>query len=308
LPAEDSQNTMRSIPTHLDETMKMRSLKDPRPFRIDRNFEIPSVPIVLTKILQLVDDNRASARQLEELILHDPSLSARILKLANSALYSFRSEVKTISHAIILLGINLVKSLTIGVSIFEAFTKGLRDEIGCINQLWMHSFAVGVLAQDIWTRRTNRSEGEFALLCGLLHDLGKVALFKKDAIGYAKLFAAAKGEEDPDISTLENRQYGVDHAALGSMIAKHWGLPPEIGTVLRQHHSVLVGNPLVASVSMADHLVKQAGIGYDGDRMIAPELQNLRTLLRMDQAEFDTLCHLVTSRRADVEEFFQYTL
>ena len=288
--------------------MMMPSLKDPQPFRIDRNFEIPSVPIVLTKILQLVDSNRASARQLEELILHDPSLSARILKLANSALYSFRSEVKTISHAITLLGLNLVKSLTIGVSIFESYTKGLRDEIGCINQLWMHSFAVGVLAQEVWARRANRSEGEFALLCGLLHDLGKVAFFKKDAIGYAKLFAAEKGEEDPDISTLENRHYGVDHAALGSMIAKHWGLPSEIGTVLRQHHSVLMENPLVASVSLADQLVKQAGIGFDGDRKITLELQDLRTLLKMDQAEFDTVCELAASKRADVEEFFQYTV
>jgi len=288
--------------------MMMPTLKDPGPIRIDRNYEIPSVPIVLTRILQLVDDNQASARQLEELILHDPSLSARILKLANSALYSFRSEVKTISHAIILLGLNLVKSLTIGVSIFESFTKGLREEIGCINQLWMHSFAVGVLAQDIWTRRSNRSEGEFALLCGLLHDLGKVAFFKKDAIGYAKLFAMEKGEEDPDITTLENRQYGIDHATLGAMIAKYWGLPPEIGTVLRQHHSVLVGNLLVASVSLADQLVKQEGIGYDGDRRVTLELQNLRTLLKMDQAEFDAICQLAASKRADVEEFFQITV
>jgi len=288
--------------------MNLLVAKTPTPFKIDRNFEIPSVPIVLTRILQLVDDNQASAHQLEELILHDPSLSARILKLANSALYSFRSEVKTISHAIILLGLNLVKSLTIGVSIFESFTKGLREEIGCINQLWMHSFAVGVLAQDIWTRRSNRSEGEFALLCGLLHDLGKVAFFKKDAIGYAKLFAMEKGEEDPDITTLENRQYGIDHATLGAMIAKYWGLPPEIGTVLRQHHSVLVGNLLVASVSLADQLVKQEGIGYDGDRRVTLELQNLQTSLMMDQAEFDAICQLAAGKRADVEEFFQLTL
>jgi putative nucleotidyltransferase with HDIG domain len=285
----------------------MQSLKDPKLFRIDRNFEMPSVPIVLTRILQLVDDNRASARRLEELILHDPSLSARILKLANSALYSFRSEVKTISHAITLLGLNLVKSLTIGVSIFESFTKGLRAEIGCINQLWMHSFAVGLLAQEIWVRRTNRNEGEFALLCGLLHDLGKVAFFKNDAIGYAKLFATEKAEEDPDISTLENKHYGVDHAALGSIIAKQWGLPPDIGNVVRQHHSVLAGNPLVAAVSMADQLVKQSGIGYDGDRKITAELPNLQALLRMDQAEFDSVCKLAVSKRADVEDFFRYT-
>jgi HD-like signal output (HDOD) protein len=286
----------------------MQSLKEPKLFTIDRNFEMPSVPIVLTKILQLVDDNRASAHRLEELILHDPSLSARILKLANSAFYSFRSEVKTISHAITLLGLNLVKSLTIGVSIFESFTKGLRGEIGCINQLWMHSFAAGLMAQEIWARRTNRNEGEFALLCGLLHDLGKVAFFKKDAIGYTKLFATEKAEEDPDISTLENMHYGVDHAALGFIITKHWGLPPDLGAVVRQHHSVLTGDPLVAAVSMADQLVRQSGIGYDGDRKTTAELPSLQAVLGMDQTEFDSVCSLAVSKRVDVEQFFKYAL
>jgi putative nucleotidyltransferase with HDIG domain len=290
------------------EMMSMPTLKNSNLIRIDRNFEMPSVPIVLSKILQMVDDNRASSRQLEELIIHDPSLTARILKLANSALYSFRSEVKTISHAITLLGLNLVKSLAIGVSIFESFTKGLRQEVGCINQLWMHSFGVGVMAQEIWIKRSSRSEAEFALLCGLLHDLGKVAYFKKDAIGYAKLFSMEKGEDAPDLSSLENEKYGVDHATLGSQIAKHWGLPPELATVVRQHHSELSGLPLVAAVSMADMLVKQAGIGYDGDRKVTADVTSLQELLKMDPAEFETITSLAISKRADVEEFFHYTL
>ena len=90
----------------------MQPLRDSTLLRMDRNFEMPSVPIVLSKILQVVDDNRASARCLEELILHDPSLSVRILKLSNSAFYSFRSEVKTIAHAIALLGLNLVAAVS----------------------------------------------------------------------------------------------------------------------------------------------------------------------------------------------------
>ena len=127
----------------------MNTVKDDPAVRIGRNFEMPSVPTVLMRVLQLVDDNTASAKRLEELILHDPSLSVRILKLANSAFYSFRSEVKTISHAIALLGLNLVKSLAIGVSIFESFTKGLRNEAAHITQLWMHSFGVGLITQEV---------------------------------------------------------------------------------------------------------------------------------------------------------------
>ncbi len=286
----------------------MEVAKSPAPLRIDRNFEMPSVPVVLSKILQLVDDDRASARRLEELILHDLALSVRILKLANSAFYSFRSEVKTISHAIALLGLNLVRSLAIGVSIFEAFTKGLRDEAAYVSQLWMHSFAVGLMSQEIWTKRSSRTDGEFALLCGLLHDLGKVIFFKKDGIRYSRLFAMEKGDVGPDICTLELENYDVDHAALGSLLAKQWNLPPELAMVVRRHHDPNAGNvPLVAAISLADMISKQRGIGYDGDRIIAMDLIALRSLLNMDQREFDSLVQLSEGKRADVEDFFKLT-
>ncbi len=272
---------------------------------IDRNFEMPSVPIVLTKILHLVDDNKASARRLEELILHDPSLSARILKLANSAFYSFRNEVKTISHAIALLGLNLVKSLAIGVGIFESFTKGLRDETVHVNALWMHSFAVGLGAQEIWTRRSNRVEGEFALLCGLLHDLGKVVYFKKDSRRYCKLFAMEKQETDPDISTHEFNGYGITHSVLGSMLAKQWGLPPDLASVVRQHHNPLSSNlPLVAAVSMADLLAKRYAIGHDGDNRWSAEIAGLQEMLRMEEAEFERVNLFMLEKQKEVDEFF----
>src|SRR5512136_220040 len=102
------------------------------PRLINRTFETPSVPLVLTRIIQVLDDESATSHELEQLILHDPSLSARILRLANSAFYSFRDEVKTVSHAIALLGMNLVKSLAIGVNIFESFTRGMKNEAGLI--------------------------------------------------------------------------------------------------------------------------------------------------------------------------------
>ena len=117
----------------------MRAQNIPCRFRSTRTFEIPSIPLVLIKIIQTLDDDTSSAKELEELILHDPALSARILRLANSAFYSFRTEVKTISHAIALLGMNLVTSLAIGINIFDTFTKGAKSEAALINKLWTHS-------------------------------------------------------------------------------------------------------------------------------------------------------------------------
>jgi len=283
----------------------MHTVKDAPRVKVAQSFEVPSVPVVLMKILQLVDDDRASARRLEELILHDPSLSARILKLANSAFYCFRCEVKTISHAIALLGLNLVKSLAIGVSIFESFMKGMRDESAHITQLWMHSFGVGMISQDVVLRRANKTEGEFAFLCGLLHDLGQVVFFKQDPRGYHQLFAADKSENGASLSAREMEQYGVTHCTLGSMLARKWGLPPELATVARYHHDPLDCNSAIASaVAIADSAVRVAGIGYDGDSLPTPSLAKIQEQIQMSAEDYERLCVQAGEKKKDVEDFF----
>lgn len=284
---------------------QMQALRETAPPRIDRGLEIPSVPLVLLRIIEVLDDDSSSSRTLEQLILHDPSLSARILRLANSAFYCFRDEVKTISHAIALLGLNLVKSLAIGMNIFESFTRGLKKEAGLVNQLWMHSFGSALVAQEIWMRRGNRKEAEFAFLCGLLHDLGKVVFFRCDAANYARMFSSEKGPGDPDICTLETNAYGIDHAAMGASLAKEWGLPLDLATVVRKHHSALSADlPLVSAVSLADMMAKQKEVGYDGDRRLSVNPAKLQIPLQMDDEEYGRLQAFAESKKVDVEEFF----
>jgi putative nucleotidyltransferase with HDIG domain len=170
----------------------------------------------------------------------------------------------------------------------------------------MQSFGVGILSQEIWNRRSTRTQGEFALLCGLLHDLGKIVYFKKDAAAYSRLFLLEKGPDDPDICACEIRNYEVDHAMLGALLIRQWRLPQELATVVQHHHDSCVGGlPLAAAVSMADMFAKQVGIGYDGDRKISADLPGLMNLLKMDQVEFDSLSTFAGGRRAQVEEFFQ---
>jgi putative nucleotidyltransferase with HDIG domain len=285
----------------------MQATSENTPIRFDKNFEMPSIPVVLTKIIQVLDDSTSSARDLEELILHDPSLSARILKLANSAFYSFRSEVKTISHAIPLLGMNLVKSLAIGVNIFESFIKGMKSEAALIHKLWMHSFAVGVLSQEIWRAHGSRKDAEFAFLCGLLHDLGKVVFFRKDAARYSEMFSRAKTENDPEISAMETEAFGADHATIGAMLATHWHLPAELADVIHQHHDNNLNSPsIVAAVSLADVVAKQTGIGYDGDCKIE-RVPGLTAALGMTAEDYEALVQNANERRKDIEDFFKLT-
>jgi HD-like signal output (HDOD) protein len=285
----------------------MCASKQPTPFSMDKGFEIPSIPLVLIKIIQTLDEDTSSAKQLEALILHDPALSARILRLANSAFYSFHTRVKTISHAIALLGMNLVTSLAIGINIFDSFTKGIKSEAALINKLWTHSCGVAVLVKEIMTRHGFKErEGEFAFLCGLLHDLGKVVLFKTYPGHYSSLFAIPKSEADRAISSYEDENYGVDHAAIGEMLAKLWGFPPDLSCVIRRHHDPsALEMPMVRAVMFADLLAKGLGIGYDGDDGLYEDLAQLQPRLHISDAEYKRLTEFASRERENIEGFFQ---
>ncbi len=287
----------------------MYASKNPVPFTLDKSLEIPSIPLVLIRIIQALGEDASSAKELEKLILHDPALSARILRLANSAFYSFRTRVKTISHAISLLGINLVTSLAIGVNIFDSFTRGAKAEAALISKLWTHSCAVAVFVREIWMRRSpNEKEREFAFLCGLLHDLGKVVLFKTYPDHYGSIFALAKSENDPPISVYENESYGMDHAVIGEMLAKQWGFPPELGGVIRKHHDPPEHDvPMVSAVMLADLLAKELGIGYDGDDGLYECLDALQPRLNVSEAEYTHLKEFASRERENIEGFFQIT-
>jgi putative nucleotidyltransferase with HDIG domain len=279
----------------------------PAPFSMNKSLEIPSVPLVLIRIIQTLDADSSSASELESLILHDPALSARILRLANSAFYCFRAQVKTISHAITLLGMNLVSSIAIGINIFDTFTKGAKTEAALINKLWTHSYGVGMLAREIWIRSGHKEkEGEFAFLCGLLHDLGKVILFKTYPKHYGSIFAIPKSETDPAISAYEAENYAMDHAEIGEMLAKQWGFPPELANVIRRHHDPLALEiPIVRAVMQADFLAKGLGIGYDGDDAKYEDIAMIRPKPGISDAEYEHLTAFAARERGHIEDFFE---
>ena len=169
--------------------------------------------------------------------------------------------------------------------------------------------SVAVLVKEIWTRRGHKGkEGEFAFLCGLLHDLGKVVLFKTYPSHYGSIFAVAKSETDPGISFYENENYGVDHAAIGEMLAKQWGFPPELVSVIRRHHDPLaVDVPLVRAVMFADLLAKELKIGYDGDDGLYEGLSKLQSKLEIPEAEYDHMLTYASSERENIEAFFKFS-
>jgi putative nucleotidyltransferase with HDIG domain len=285
----------------------MCAAKQPIPFPINKDLDIPSIPLVLIRIIQALDADTRSARDLEDLILHDPSLAARILKLANSAFYSLRARVKTISHAITLLGMNLVTSLAIGISVFDAFARGSNIEADHVKRLWTHSCSTAVLAKEVWTRRGGATrDAEFAFLCGLLHDIGKVVFFKAYPGHYSSLMATEKSGRNPSICAYEWENYGVDHTRIGEKLAVQWGFPLELVNVIRKHHDYAAAEePMVNAVMLADLLTKDLKIGYDGDNGPGEEFSSVRSKLEVSEGEYKRLTEYASRERGRLEDFFQ---
>ena len=149
------------------------------PNRIKRITEsiigLPTLPTVVAKMIELVDNPRTSASSLARLIATDQALTARILKLANSAYYGFSREISTVNMAIVVLGFNTVKDMGLSLSVFDVFKTGKPNASFDLTRFWEHSIACGIAARMLARSYRSRYAGE-AFVAGLLHDIGKVIL------------------------------------------------------------------------------------------------------------------------------------
>jgi putative nucleotidyltransferase with HDIG domain len=222
---------------------------------------LPTLPGIITKLNALSVNDKSSVQEMAHLVSSDQVLSARILKLANSPSYGFY-RVSTISNAMILLGVNVVKSLALSSSIFEIMEK---NSVG----LWEHSLGAGVAA-NIISRRLKLPECEEISTAALLHDIGKVIIRLNFGDDYRQLLALT---EEDEVSMLEAewKLLGMDHAEVGAWLAKSWFLPDKLIEPIACHHDVAAAASQrikAAVVHFANILIKASGFGFSGDDFV----------------------------------------
>jgi len=228
---------------------------------------LPTLPGVVNKLNSLTENDKASVQEMARIVSSDQVLSARILRLANSPSYGFY-RVSTISNAMILLGVNVVKSLALSSSIFEIMEK---NSLG----LWEHSLGVGVAANLI-ARKLNLPECEEISTAALLHDIGKVIISLKCSEA-EQLIRAAIHDHGMYMRDAEREIIDTDHAEVGGWLSKSWFLPDKLSEPITFHHDVAQsGNHRMktAVVHIADVLVKASGFGDSGDCYV-PQIQQV---------------------------------
>ena len=192
---------------------------------------LPTIPTVLTRILSLVGNEEASARELVDVIERDQALTGRILRLANSAFFGQSRQVSTIPRAIMLLGFSTVRNLSLGVKVWEAVAGKLARQR--VEELWAHAVTVAVVTRTLAVRLRCCDPDE-AFTAGLLHDVGRVVIASRFREAYWE--AVGGGSEAEPVTALEQAAFAVDHAEVGSWLFEAWNLPLAIVEAVRQHH------------------------------------------------------------------------
>ncbi len=228
--------------------------------------DVPTIPVLLLRILRVVDGERASAKDLVDLMQRDQALAGRVLRLANSGFFACAREVATLSRAVMLLGFSTVKNLALGIKIWE--TMASRGGPG-IAALWEHSALVGAAARLI-AQRTKGADPEEVFTAGLLHDIGKVILRIHFTAVYDRIVTV--GGETP-LVVRERDAFGVDHAQAGAWLGEAWQLPEVIVEAARAHHDALTPDTTLSApvvVNVANRLVHWTDVEHG---VLAPEAE-----------------------------------
>lgn len=257
---------------------------------------LPTLPSVIHKLNSLSDNEKSTVQEMARIVSSDQVLSARILRLANSPSYGFY-RVSTISNAMILLGVNVVKSLALSSSIFAIMEK---DSVG----LWEHSLGVGV-ASNLIARKLGLPECEEIATAGLLHDIGKVIIRIKCSEAEKEILNLVR-ERNIYTMEAEHEIIDTDHAEVGGWLSKSWFLPDKLSEPIAYHHDVALSENhriKTAVVHIADALIKASGFGNSGDSFVPPIQQIAWDILKLNEQLITELVDEIEDKLIEVKNF-----
>jgi len=195
--------------------------------------DLPPFPWIATKVLQLFAsrDDDVEIRRLIELIRADASFSSELLRRANSPLYGLRSRISSLQHAVVILGLDNVKTLSMTIGMAAYLRAALK--LAVLRRCWRHSLTCAVLAEYLapWCG----IPPDQAYTAGLLHDIGRLALLVKYPQAYADLLSVVLENEFQLIQS-ERDLFDVDHCEAGAYLAKVWGFPEDLAQAVARHH------------------------------------------------------------------------
>lgn len=270
--------------------------------------DIPTLPMVVTKIVEIVDSPDSSANDLNKVISMDQALTMKVLKLVNSAFYGFPKKIETLTQAIVILGFNTVRSLALSISMIDFFSpKGTRH---CLNypEFWKHSISTSSLAK-LLAKKSFPALSEEAFVAGLIHDVGIIVLDQFLPIEFSQVLNEVNNKKIPFYDA-EKFVIELTHCDVGRMLASKWNFPESLTAALAYHHDPVSNHayfPLIAIIHAADAGAKILNYGIIGDEKYIRAIHISETVKKILKLEFDfpeTLRETVEKNIKESEELF----
>ncbi|MDR1612948.1 MAG: HDOD domain-containing protein [Planctomycetota bacterium] len=248
--------------------------------------DLPTLPTVIAKINAQIASPSTNAADIGKLIEQDQALTSKVLRLVNSAYYGFPKQIKSIQHAVVILGFNKVKTIVTTATVFDMTKRKNKGGLD-IRRFWQHSLGVAVASKIVAEWIGINHFAEEAFIGGLLHDFGKIILDQYQPNIYLPVVRYAN-DKGILLYEAENELIGVSHTDVGQWIMERWRLPPMIVGMVSNHHTpnqAADRRETVNAVHIGDILARSLGIGSGGDRRI-PAINAVVAANHLIDAEF----------------------
>ena len=225
--------------------------------------ELPSLPEVYIRVTELLETESATGLKIGEAVQSDPALTARILKLINSAYYGLQNPVTSISQAVTLLGRQQLKQALLG-SVLAGVFKDFDITSFPLRDFWQHCIKTAIIARQLAMQNARVIDHEAFFTAGLLHDIGWLVIAKVNPGSYKQITGLAR-TENKEVIQVESEKLGVTHIDVGVALLEKWGIPGLITECVRKHHDIDHIGPFAIETSIVFLANKLSRFDLSGD-------------------------------------------
>ena len=266
--------------------------------------ELPPLPTAVAKVLDETNRQEPDMHKIDEIVSGDQALASKVLRIVNSAYYGLSRQVTSVGQAVLILGIQQIRTITLSVGSISAFSgRGPLDADG-MRKFWQHSFATAAACSALCSKlNVDRKSSDDVSTIGILHDVGRMFFFCNFKPSYQKLVQKALQNG----TTYEEEEYaflGDTHAGIGSIVADKWELPQTIVDGIRLHEGPFTSElPLTTAIlAAADWMNKP--YYYDGPAPIAPIDPELLGVLGLTEEQLQEIGEKVRNKVDEASQIY----
>jgi diguanylate cyclase (GGDEF)-like protein len=269
---------------------------------------LPSLPAIAVQVLELAQQPEVDLSDVARIISKDPALSGKILRTVNSSFYGRSQEVSTISHALVILGLQSVKTLVLGFSLVQNLSKSKSNGFKHVHY-WRRSVYAATAAR-VLANKLGVLQQEEAFLASLLMDIGMLVFDQVIGPPYGELFSRAGSHGE--LFEMERAEFEMTHADVSGFLAQQWKLPPVLAVPIAHHHELdNVRDPAIRKLAQIVHVAALAADVFIDDNA-APAItlvrQTAQKLWELDEKQLDGLLQDIGSRTSEVASLFEINI